>query len=82
MPEHCRDTVWYCQYGENRAKPTDIWNNDMEWIPREVCKNGNPDCHHQPAPRGSQTGTQCMKNAYEKSKVPYELCKEILERIK
>ena len=47
-----------------------------------MCFNGNKDCHHQPAPRGSQTGTQGMKTAYEKSKVPYELCKEILEAIK
>ena len=82
LSEHCRDTIWYCQYGDKRAKPTDIWNNDMGWIPREVCKNGNPDCHHEKAPRGSRTGTQGLKDAYERSKVPYELCKEILEGIK
>ena len=77
-----RKTVTYCSYGENRMKPTDIFTNDWNWIPREMCFNGNKDCHHQPAPRGSQTGTQGMKTAYEKSKVPYELCKEILEAIK
>ena len=77
-----RRTVWYCQYGDKRAKPTDIWTNNWNWIPKPVCKNGNPDCHHERAPRGSRTGTQGMKNAYEKSKVPYELCKEKLEGIK
>ena len=86
LPDHCRDTVWYCQYyngeGINRAKPTDIWNNDIEWIPRPVCKNGNPNCDHERAPRGSRTGTQGLKNNYERSKVPYELCREILRSIK
>tara|TARA_Y100000593_G_C4183360_1_gene273116 strand:+ start:51 stop:725 length:675 start_codon:yes stop_codon:yes gene_type:complete len=80
-----RNTVWYCQYYNSekdtikRAKPTDIWTNDYIWNPRPVCKNGNPDCDHERAPRGSNTGTQGLKNDYERSKVPYELCKEILE---
>ena len=76
-----RRTVWYCQYGDDRAKPTDIWTNDFNWIPRNPCHNGNKNCHHQPAPRGSRTGTQGLDNAYEKSKVPEQLCKEILEGI-
>ena len=71
-------TIWYCQYGDNRAKPTDIWTNDFAWIPRSVCKNGNPNCHHERAPRGSRTGTQGLKGNYERSIVPSELCIEIL----
>jgi site-specific DNA-cytosine methylase len=27
MQEFKRYTVWYCQYGDDRAKPTDIWTN-------------------------------------------------------
>ena len=77
-----RNTVWYCQYGDMRAKPTDIWTNDMKWIPRPVCHNGNKNCHHEPAPRGSKTGTQGLKGNYERSIVPKELCKEILKGIK
>ena len=77
-----RNTVWYCKYGDTRAKPTDIWTNDLNWIPRNPCHNGNKDCHHQPAPRGSQTGTQGLKNAYEKSKIPPELFYEILKNKK
>ena len=73
---HC---VTYCQYGDDRAKPTDLWVN-FDWTPK-TCKNGNPDCHHQPAPRGSRTGTQGLKNAYERSKVPEKLCIEIIENI-
>ena len=75
-----RETVWYCQYGDTRAKPTDIWTN-VDWIPRPVCKNGNHDCHHIKAPRGSKTGTQGLKGNYERSVVPEQLCREILESI-
>ena len=80
-----KTTVWYCTYGDVRAKPTDIWSNHIYslfnengWKPRPICFNGNTKCHHESAPRGSRTGTQGMKNNYERSKVPYELCKEIL----
>ena len=73
-----RVTVTYCQYGDNRMKPTDLWHN-LDWTPRPMCKNGMP-CHVA-APRGSQTGTQGLKGNYERSKIPYELCKEILEYI-
>ena len=71
-----RHTVTYCQYGDTRMKPTDIWTN-APWTPRTMCKNGMR-CHES-APRGSRTGTQGLKGAYERSKVPYELCKELLE---
>ncbi len=71
-------TVTYCQYGDNRMKPTDIWTN-ANWLPKQICKNG--DSCHQAAPRGSQTGTQGLKNDYEKSKVPRGLCFEILKQI-
>jgi len=81
-----RATVCYCKYKEDRMKPTDIWNNHLAdwfnpkgWKPREMCFNGNKNCHHQSAPRGSQTGTQGLKGNYLRSIVPYELCKEILE---
>ena len=74
-----RHTVTYCQYGDNRMKPTDIWTNNKNWKPRKMCKNGMP-CHES-APRGSRTGTQGLKGNYERSIVPYELCKEILESL-
>jgi len=72
-----RNTVTYCQYGDTRMKPTDIWTNSTNWIPRKMCKNCSP-CHDA-APRGSSTGTQGLKNNYERSKVPHELCLEILK---
>ena len=78
MQQFKRHTVWYCTYGDSRAKPTDIWTNSLSWIPRKECKNGNKDCHHQPAPRGSVTGTQGKKNSHERSKIPKQLCNEVL----
>lgn len=72
-----RHTVTYCQYGDSRMKPTDIWTNSTTWKPRPMCKNGAP-CH-EAAPRGSRTGTQGLKNNYERSKIPPALCLEILQ---
>jgi hypothetical protein len=72
-----RITVTYCQYGDTRMKPTDLWGVVPGWTPREACKNGMP-CH-EAAPRGSRTGTQGLKGAKERSRVPYALGEEILK---
>lgn len=77
MQDMNRHTVTYCQYGDKRMKPTDIWTNSLNWKPRLMCKNG--DKCHESAPRGARTGTQGIKNAYNRSKIPEQLCKEILE---
>jgi hypothetical protein len=73
----CMNTVTYCQYGDTRQKPTDIWHNNPLWIPRQVCRRG-ADCHES-APRGSKTGTQGIKGAKGRGAVPYLLLREILE---
>lgn len=72
-----RTSVSYCQYGDDRMKPTDIWTNNPFWLPRPMCKQG--DACHVSAPRGSQTGTQGLANAYERSKIPTLLCHDILK---
>lgn len=51
-----RYTVTYCQYGDSRMKPTDIWTNHPNPRFKPMCKNGAP-CHIS-APRGAKTGTQ------------------------
>ena len=73
-----RRTVTYCTYGDTRMKPTDLWG-ELDWTPRQACKNGMP-CH-EAAPRGSRTGTQGLKGAKERSRVPYELSKEICDAL-
>jgi len=80
MDNFKRQSITYCQYGDTRMKPTDIWTNSEKWIPRPMCKNG--DSCHIAAPRGSRTGTQGLKGSYERSKIPEDLCIEILKSCK
>lgn len=87
-------TVWYCKYGDNVAKPTDIWSNNIRsifnpngWSSRPECFNNNKKCHHDKQPRGYAAkkangllgkGIQGRANNYERSKIPIELCSEII----
>lgn len=71
-----RCTVTYCQYGDSRMKPTDIWTNHPEPNFKPACKNGMP-CHVA-APRGSQTGTQGINGSVNRSRIPEELCEHIV----
>lgn len=72
-----RYTVTYCKYGDKRMKPTDIWTNhpNPQFLP--MCKNGD-DCHER-APRGSRGGTQGLKGAAERAKIPALLCDHIVD---
>ena len=72
-----RYTVTYCQYGDTRMKPTDIWTNHPDPKFKPPCHNG--DKCHEPAPRGSRTGTQGLKGSKERSVIPNKLCKHIVE---
>lgn len=76
MKDLPRHTVTYCQYGERRQKPTDIWTNHPDPKFKPPCKRGEP-CHDA-APRGSRTGTQALKNAKEKARIPVQLCEHIV----
>lgn len=71
-----RYTVTYCQYGDSRQKPTDIWTNHPSPMFKPPCKPGAP-CHVA-APRGSKTGTQGLKNKVERARIPKELCEHIV----
>lgn len=70
-----RHTVTYCQYGDTRMKPTDIWTNATWWNPKPPCKNG--DSCHVSAPRGSATGTQGIKGQRNRARIPAGLFEEI-----
>ena len=72
-----RFTVTYCQYGDTRMKPTDIWTNHPNPKFKPMCKIGDP-CHVR-APRGAKTGTQGLKGSKERSVIPAELCRHIVE---
>jgi hypothetical protein len=81
MQDFQRKTVTYCSYGDMRMKPTDIWTN-FDFATRPMCFNGNKDCHHEPAPRGSKTGTQGLKGDYLRSQIPPALFEDIFYEIK
>jgi hypothetical protein len=76
MQDLPRYTVTYCQYGDTRMKPTDLWTNHPNPGFKPACKNG--DRCHVPAPRGSRTGTQGLKGARERSRIPEGLCEHIV----
>ena len=79
MHDFYRYTVTYCQYGDTRMKPTDIWSNVPYLHFKPMCKNGD-NCHVS-APRGSKTGTQGIKTYRDRSKIPSELCESIINQI-
>lgn len=86
-----RYTVTYCQYGDTRMKPTNIWTNHPEPQFKPMCKNGDP-CHER-APRSATIramkakgikmevgGTQYgLKNSRERSIIPKALCQHIVD---
>ena len=70
-----RQTVSYCQYGDTRMKPTDLWGT-VKWSARPMCKP-KATCHES-SPAGTNAGgTGKLKNARLRSMVPYELSAEI-----
>ena len=75
-----RTTVTYCQYGETRMKPTDLFGVMPDGFRfRRPCRNGRT-CH-EAAPRGARTGTQGIATAAERALVPYALSEEICKAI-
>ncbi len=77
-----RNTLTYCQYGDFRQKPTDIWNNCVAWKSRKTCSPGSP-CHES-AKRGADKGSQSIGGggkfgSVDRSKIPKELCLEIIK---
>lgn len=72
-----RYTVTYCQYSDFRMKPTDIWTNHPNPQFKPPCHYG--DTCHEKAPRGSRNGSQRLKNAMERARIPEKLCRHIVE---
>lgn len=70
-----RFTVTYCQYGDTRQKPTDIFTNHPNPCFKPPCNRG-ASCHVS-APRGSRTGTQGIKGKVQRAVIPAKLCEHI-----
>jgi len=74
MQDLPRRTITYCQYGDFRMKPTDLWGVVPNWVERPMCKPG-ADCHEN-SPRGTNTGNQRLSRT-ARSMIPYQLGEEI-----
>lgn len=74
-----KGTITYCQYGERRMKPTDLWGEIPNSFEFKKCKNGMP-CHDR-APRGAKTGTQGIKTSEERAKIPYKLSEALADAV-
>lgn len=77
-----KKSVTYCQYGDFRQKPTDIWTNCNRWKPKKMCRPGG-SCHES-AKRGADKGSQSIGGggkfgSVDRSKIPRELCLEIIK---
>ena len=80
MEKYERRTITYCQYGDTRMKPTDLWGVVPNWSPRKMCKNG--DTCHESSPAGTNAGgTGKLRNAKLRSMIPYALGEEILKAL-
>lgn len=91
MQELPRYTVTYCQYGDTRMKPTDIWTNHPMPGFKPPCKNGDP-CHER-APRSrtlkklraqgieiAAGGTQYgLKTSIDRAVIPAQLCEHVVD---
>lgn len=69
MKPFIRHTVTYCQYGDTRRKPTDIWTNNDRWHPIAECDPFD-SCHTEK--------TRDRSTARQRAVIPPDLINEIL----
>lgn len=82
-------TVWYCQYGHDHAKPTDLWGAHPPGFEYRACEYGNDSCGHvrtrsyKEHGGGSDNRQGLLRegDSAERAKVPYELSQAILEAV-
>lgn len=78
MAKYPRTTITYCQYGDTRMKPTDVWGQVEGWVSRPMCRP-MADCHES-SPAGTNAGgTGKLRNARLRSMIPYELGNELCQ---
>lgn len=84
-----KGTVWYCQYGEPYAKPTDLWGNHPTTFEYRSCSYGNVSCDHTKTKSykehgggsDNRQGILAENDSSERAKVPYELSKSIVDAV-
>ena len=67
--------VYYCQYGESYAKPTDLWSNDPSIRHLAI------PCPHKSHPgRYPRHSDLCLKSRAERARIPYALAQAVYRR--
>ena len=80
MAKYPRTTITYCQYGDTRMKPTDVWGEVEGWVSRPMCRP-MANCHES-SPAGTNAGgTGKLRNARLRSMIPYELGNELCDAL-
>lgn len=82
-------TVWYCQYGREFAKPTDLWGSHPPSFEYQTCSYQNSKCDHVKTTSYKENGGGSDKrqgvltenDTAERARVPYELSASILEAV-
>lgn len=73
-----RNTIAYCQCGDTRQMPTDIWTNARWWKSKLPCAPGD-SCHEHVGKFGTPEtgrGTMALTTARERSRIPSQLFQE------
>lgn len=82
-------TVWYCQYGGETAKPTDLWGNHPPSFDARRCHYGNDACHHiktksykeHGGGSDNRQGILTETDPAKRSEMPHGLSAAILEAV-
>lgn len=73
------DTTWWCQWVDERAKPTDLWGVPPPGLlPLPKCHNGATD--HAEAHRGAKTGTQGRKGL-DRARIPERFTERLIDEL-
>lgn len=83
LPVRPAGTIWYCQYGHEAAKPTDLWGNHPSSFEYRGCGPDPIDCDHERAERGStNAGTQEQgRDPVLRSIVPEGVSRAVLKAV-
>jgi len=81
--------VWYCQYGHDNAKPTDLWGEHPPTFTPRKCAYGNDDCDHVKTKSykehgggsDNRQGLLTEGDSAERAEVPYELSAAIRDAV-
>jgi len=77
MNKYHTATVTYCQYGDDRMKPTDLWGGFPRTFSPKRCNYG--DRCHPYVPRSHKGGGTQGRDYEGRVRIPYDLAKDIYD---